>query len=102
MLSLLRERLGQPERLKEEFRVSFGSPARYALGAEPRFKKSISAIRLLMKRHVPLLVAKRATERLLVGDQAIVDIPMLEDAAAFEAELRELGVFAVKEAAAAE
>ena len=54
-----------------------------------------------MKRHVPLLDAKRAAERLLVGQDVVVDLPMLEDAEVFEAELRVLGVRAEQKGAAA-
>ena len=101
MLSLLRERLGQPERITDGFRVNSGSPARYVLRVDPGFGKSISAIRALVRRHVPLLVAKRSAERLLMAEEAVVDVPMLEDAAAFEGEMRDLGVRAVKEVSAA-
>jgi hypothetical protein len=54
-----------------------------------------------VKRHVPLLDAKRAAERLLVGQDVVVDLPMLEDAEVFEAELRVLGVRAEQKGAAA-
>jgi hypothetical protein len=46
--------------------------------------------------------AKLAVEQLVERREVTVYVPMLEDAAAFEAELRELGVHAAKEAAAAE
>ena len=101
MLSLLRARLGQPEQPTDGFRVSSGSPAKYVLSVEPGFVKSISAIRVLARRHLPLLVAKRAAERLLIAEDAVVDVPMVEDAAVFERELRDLGVRAVKEVSAA-
>jgi hypothetical protein len=101
MLSLLRERLGQPVRVGEDFRVTSGSPARYLLRADPSFAKSISAIRALVKRHVPLAKAKAEIERILVGEEVAVDLPMLEDAAVFEAELQELGVRATPGASAA-
>ena len=101
MLSLLREQLGQPERPTDDFRVKSGSPARYVLNVDPGFVKSISAVRILAKRHVPLLVAKRAAERLLMAEEAIVDVPMLEDATTFEGELQELGVRALREISAA-
>lgn len=104
MLSLLRERLGQPERVSGGSLVSSGSPARYDLHAEAPIVKSISAIKALAKRHVPLIVAKRQVEELMVGKDVSVDVPMLEDAFAFEGELRELGIRAIKvsEAATAE
>ena len=81
--------------------VQSGSPARYLLSADPSFTKSISVISELVKRHVPLLVAKKEVERLMVGQEVVVDIPMLEDAALFERQMRELGVRAVREVSAA-
>jgi hypothetical protein len=81
--------------------VTSGSPARYLLRAEPNFTKSISAIWILGRRHVPLATAKTEIERVLAGQEALVDLPMLEDAAAFESQMRELGVRAVREVSAA-
>ena len=77
--------------------VHSGSPARYLLCVEPDFVKSISAIQSLARRHVPVAVAKREVERLMVGQEIVIDLPMLENAAVFEAELRELGVRAVRQ-----
>ena len=78
-----------------------GFPARYDLHAEAPIVKSISAIKALARRHVPLIVAKRQVEELMAGRDVTVDVPMLEDAAAFEGELRELGIRAIGVAAAA-
>ncbi|MGE5271012.1 MAG: hypothetical protein ACM3JG_15210 [Thiohalocapsa sp.] len=50
---------------------------------------------------MPLKLAKTQIERVMVGEAPVVDLPMLEDAAGFEAELRELGVTAVRHASAA-
>jgi len=71
------------------------------LRADESFVKSISAIFVLVRRHMPLLDAKRAIERLMVGQEIVVDLPMLEDAALFESELRELGVTAIRQGTAA-
>jgi hypothetical protein len=101
MLSLLRERLGQPARASGGSLVSSGSPAHYELHADRPIVKSISAIKALARRHVPLIVAKRQIEELMVGRDISIDVPMLEDAAIFEAELQELGIRAVKTASAA-
>jgi hypothetical protein len=92
-----------PRRLREPSVSSIGSSssAGYLLRADVSFVKSISAIQLLVRRQVPLLDAKRSVERLMVGQEVTIDLPMLEDAAQFESELRELGVQAVKEASAA-
>jgi hypothetical protein len=81
--------------------VTSGSPARYLLRADPNLTKSIPAIWALVRRHVPLAAAKTEIERVLAGKEAVVDLPMLEDAAAFEREMRELGVRAVREVSAA-
>ena len=101
MLSLLRERLGQPARASGGSLVSSGSPARYELHAERPIVKSISAIKALARRHVPLMVAKRQVEELMVGRDVSIDVPMVEDAAVFEAELQEFGIRAVKTVSAA-
>lgn len=95
-LSPLVERLvqrGQVRVVREEgFLVPSGSPARYRLSAEPGFLKSVSAARVLARRHVRIGVAKDAVERLLVRADATVDVPMVEDAEVFERELAELHV----------
>ena len=96
MLSLLRERLGQPELVPEEFRVRSGSAARYDLHAEKPIVKSISAVKTLAKRHVPLLVAKQQIEELMAKRDVAIDVPMLEDPKIFETELQELGIRAVR------
>jgi hypothetical protein len=85
-------------------RVSSGSPARYILRADQPLTKTISAIWALVKRHVELGVAKRKIEDVMVGEAVTVDLPMLENATAFENEMRELGISAARElpAAAAE
>ena len=100
-LSLLRERLGQPARDSEGFRVTSGSPAHYRLRIEPGFVKSISAMRALVRRHVNLALAKQQVEQMMLGHEILIDLPMLEDAAAFEREMRELCVHAQREVAAA-
>jgi hypothetical protein len=45
--------------------------------------------------------AKLAVEHLVHGQDVTVDLPMLEDPALFEREMRELGVRAVKQISAA-
>lgn len=55
----------------------------------------------LGKRHVPMSEAKEVVERLVDGQVMTVDVPMVEDAAVFEGELRELGILAVQEVPAA-
>ncbi|HEX3883690.1 MAG TPA: hypothetical protein VHW66_13600 [Stellaceae bacterium] len=58
--------------------------------------KSIFAIRVLARRHVRLMTAKTAIERLLVREEATVDVPMVEDTEVFERELTELKVRAMQ------
>src|SRR5579864_6525440 len=95
--SWLKERLGPQVRYRGGSRVTSGSPARYVLHVEAPIVKTISAIQTLAKRHVPLVVAKRQIEEIMLGGDTVVDVPVLEDAAAFEGELRELGVRAVRQ-----
>src|SRR6266851_4452828 len=78
MLSLLKARLGPQVRTMEGSRVPSGSPARYLLRADPNFTKSVSAIWALVKRHVPLATAKTEIERVLIGEEVVIDLPMLE------------------------
>lgn len=92
MPSPLAEQFGLPVQGEDGFLVRSGSPARYLLSAEPHFDKSISAVRVLARRHVPLPVAKRAVEAVLSGGRVIVEIPMVEDRAVFERDLAELGL----------
>jgi hypothetical protein len=50
---------------------------------------------------MPMPEAKAAVERLVDRQQVTVYLPMLEDAARFESEMRALGIGAVKQTAAA-
>jgi hypothetical protein len=81
--------------------VQSGSPARYRLSADASFTKTVSAAIALGRRHVPIAEAKAAVERLVDGHAVTIDVPMVEDAAVFEAELRGLGVRALKDVPAA-
>jgi hypothetical protein len=92
MPSLLARQFELPALGEDGFLVQSGSPARYRLSAGTHLDKSISAVRALARRRVPLLVAKQAIEAVLRRREVVVDVPMVEDAAAFERELAELGV----------
>jgi hypothetical protein len=99
-LSSLKAALGPPVwGLMGGSRVTSGSPARYILRADQPL--TISAIWALVKRHLELDIAKRKIEEIMVGGIVTVDLPMLEDAAAFQNEMRELGISAVQEKSAA-
>lgn len=93
----LKERFGPRVQYQEgSSLVQSGSPTHYDLHADAPIVKSISAIKALVRRHVPLLEAKRQIEELMVGRDVAIDVPMVEDAAVFEGELRELGIRAVR------
>jgi hypothetical protein len=101
MSSSLRERFGQRVRYVAGNRVQSGSPARYRLRADNPLTLTISAMKALGKRHVSIVVAKPIIEQIMHGGEVVVDLPMLEDAAAFEKEMHDLGIAAVREARAA-
>lgn len=50
---------------------------------------------------MPIAEARAVVEQLVEGREVTVDVPMVEDAAAFEAELRDLSVRAEREVSAA-
>ncbi len=91
----LRERLGPRVRYVEGSLVRSGSPARYRLSVDRPVEATVSAISALARRHVPIVTAKRQIEAIMLGGEVTIDVPMIEDAAAFEGELRELGIRAV-------
>lgn len=93
----LKKRFGPQVRYEEGSLVRSGSPARYLLHADANFAKSISAIRALVRRHVPLAFAKAEIERLLIGQEVVIELPLLDDAAHFEAEMQEIGIRAIKQ-----
>jgi hypothetical protein len=78
-------------------RVRSGLPASYILKAEPNFVKTVSAAQTLARRHVPLRVARDIVERLLSGDEASVELPVVESFEALERELTDLGIHAVRQ-----
>jgi hypothetical protein len=57
--------------------------------------KTVSAAQILARRHLPLRRARDVVERLLAGDDVIVELPMVESADALEGELRNLGIYTV-------
>ena len=100
--SWLKERFGPRVQYQEgSSLVQSGFPARYDLHAEAPIVKSISAIKALARRHVPLIAAKHLIEELMVGRDVAIDVPMLDDASRLESELRDLGIRATRISAAA-
>jgi len=90
MQSSLREQFGPRVCVGALFCVRSGSPASFILRADPAFVKTI-----LARRHLPLRRARDVVERLLAGDDVIVELPMVESADALEGELRNLGIYTV-------
>jgi hypothetical protein len=76
-------------------RVPSGSPVTYLLQAEPGFAKTVSAAQVLAKRHLPLRTAKAVVEQLLEKQDVTIEIPQVENAKSFEAELEEFGIKAI-------
>jgi DNA-binding transcriptional regulator YiaG len=74
--------------------VQSGSPAILNLRPDPDVREvnSIAAIEALVRRHVPLLKAKRAIEAALAEGDNYLQVPMVEDAAALRAELQSAGL----------
>ncbi|MGH7037717.1 MAG: hypothetical protein ACREE1_06235, partial [Stellaceae bacterium] len=70
--------------------------ASYLLRAEPAFVKTVSAAQALARRHVPLRSARDIVERLLDGEEIVVELPLVEDFEKFESEIHDLGVLATR------
>ena len=96
MRSSLRALFEDRVRIAAVSRVPSGSPALYRLRAEPSFAKTVSAAKVLAKRHLSLRASKAIVERLLEAQDVTIGIPKLEDAGLFENELEELGVNAIR------
>ena len=95
MRSSLKALSGHRVRIAATSRVRSGSPVTYLLQAEPGFTKTVSAAQVLAKRHLPLWVAKAVVERLLEKENVTIEIPRIENAKSFEAELEEFGIKAI-------
>ncbi len=87
---------GRAERTQGVVRVTSGSPAVYALRRTRRSPSTISIAEALMRRHVSLKQAHAAITALLVEPSVVVELPMLEDAKAFETEVEALGAIAMR------
>ncbi len=88
--SSLWEKFAQRVPVRDIDRVPTGSPERYRLEPTAPLTRTISAVHALARRHMRMAEAKRAIECLMHGAPAvIVEVPMVEDSAALEAELRD-------------
>lgn len=92
--SKLKELFGPRVQIRDIDRVPSGSPARYVLAPEMPFHKTVSVAETLAKRGLTLLQAKRIVTRLAEGESVALEVPMVEDAATFEQELKRYGIFA--------
>ena len=92
MDSFLKEMFGPRVQIRAGDRVRSGSAARVLLEADPPFRKTVSTAQALMKRHLPPSQAKRAVERMMVGEAVAVELPMLESREALTRELKASGV----------
>jgi hypothetical protein len=97
MLNPLLEALfARAKRAPGVVRVTSGSPAVYALRRTRRSPSTIPIAQALMRRHGPVKQAHAAITALLVEPNVIVELPMLEDAKAFEAEVEAHGAIAMR------
>ena len=76
--------------------VPSGSPVALNLQVDPAAREidSIAAIESLVRRHMPLLKAKRAIEAVLNDGSNYLQVPKVEDAATLRSELQAAGLMA--------
>ncbi|HEY4170754.1 MAG TPA: helix-turn-helix domain-containing protein [Reyranella sp.] len=92
----MKELFARAERIPGVARVTFGSPAVYALRRTRRSPGTIRIAQALMRRHVSVKQAHTAITDLLVEPSVIVELPMLENAKAFEQEVEGQGAQATR------
>ncbi len=90
--SSLKERLGPRVQIQDAVRVTSGSRGRFLLKAKRYAVKGPQAALALTKRHMPLSDAHAAVTRLFDEGEAIVDVPVVEDAGVLMRELAECNV----------
>lgn len=89
----LKEKFARLGRVEAIARAPSGSPARYILRAEsPPFYKTVTAAEALAYRHMRLSLAGQVVTRLQDGETVAVELPMLEDAGAFERAMAACGI----------
>lgn len=91
-----KERFARQASEKAADRVPSGSPAILNLRVDPAASRvdSIAAIAALVRRHLPLLKAKRAIEAVLADGRNFLQVPKVEDPERLAAELRAAGLLA--------
>jgi hypothetical protein len=80
--------------IRDVVRVASGSRGRFLLKAKRYAVKGPQAALALTKRHMPLAEAHAAVTRLFDEGEAIVDVPVVEDAGVWVRELAECNVVA--------
>lgn len=94
MHSSLRERFARAGQIRDVALVPFGLPATFVLRLPSKRGdvETVSGARLLARRGLSLLRAKRAMEELLDTGCSVVELPRLEDEAVLAAELAAAGI----------
>ena len=94
----LEERLARLGQTQGIGRVSSGSPVDLVLRVADGLAKvkTITAIEALARRHMPLLKSKRAIEAVVETGEALVHVPMVEDARTLAGDLRRAGIAAMR------
>jgi len=87
------ERFGQQVRTRDVNRVSSGSPVRMSLSHAPA-ANTPEAARILMRRHVTLRAAHAALTDMIEKGKGYIAVPVVEDVATLQTELRSVGVIA--------
>ena len=93
MTSELRARFARLGPIRVIDRFESGSPATVAIAMGPELAKTnvIHGVFALYKRGTTMLKAKRALEAALAGEQAVLDVPVVEDMHALAQDLRDNG-----------
>lgn len=92
--SLLRGRAGPRVQIQDVDRVPSGLPVRLRLRLLHLTPDTVSAARILARRHLSLRKAHAALTQVLADGVSLVAVPMVEDMAALTAELASVGVAA--------
>ena len=85
--SQLKELLGPRVQVRDVPRVASGSPGRFLLTSKPTAVNGPGAALALAKRHMSLREAHSVVTRLFDDGEAIVELPMVENAATLTKEL---------------